>query len=132
MRLARDAADRLRRLPVALDRHHQAMLAQCHAALAPAHRLCQRILDLLPPGTGADLRAYWFTSLGLWASEAGHPAEEAVAIRRELAAGNPDRYRPDLARSLRVLADSLSLLGRSDEASAAWSEADALTSGPAE
>jgi hypothetical protein len=61
------------------------------------------------------------------------PAEqEAVTIRRELAAANPDRHRPDLATSLRVLADSLDLLGHRDDASAARSEAAALTGGPAE
>jgi hypothetical protein len=50
--------------------------------------------------------------------------EEAVAIRRELAAANPDRYRPDLARSLRVLSQALEKLGRTAEASAARREAN--------
>ena len=31
------------------------------------------------------------------------PAEEAVAIHRELAAGNPEAFRPDLAMSLGML-----------------------------
>ena len=42
--------------------------------------------------------------------------EEAVAIRRELAAVTPDRYRPDLAQSLSNLGARLSQLGRPTEA----------------
>jgi len=57
-------------------------------------------------------------------------AREAVAIYRELAQADPDRYRPDLAASLGVLADSLDLLGRGGDGSAARSEAAALTGGP--
>ncbi|HXZ77692.1 MAG TPA: hypothetical protein VEH31_43415 [Streptosporangiaceae bacterium] len=37
-------------------------------------------------------------------AEAPPVTEEAVAIRRELAAANPDRHRPDLATSLTNLA----------------------------
>ena len=43
-------------------------------------------------------------------------AEEAVAIRRELAAQQPDAFRPDLASSLSNLANSLSDLGRREPA----------------
>ena len=53
--------------------------------------------------------------------------EEAVAMYRELAEANPGRYRPDLAWSLRVLADTLDVLGRRDDASRARSEAAAFT-----
>ena len=42
--------------------------------------------------------------------------EEAVAIYRELAAAYPDRYRPDLARSLSNLGAWFSALGRPAEA----------------
>ena len=57
-------------------------------------------------------------------------AREAVAMYRKLAQADPDRYRPDLAASLGVLADSLDLLGRGGDGSAARSEAAALTGGP--
>ena len=62
-------------------------------------------------------------------SELGRPAEalpvtqEAVAIRRELAAAYPDRYRPDLARSLTNLGVRFSELGRPAEALPADQEA---------
>ena len=40
------------------------------------------------------------------------PAEqEATEIRRELVASDPDRYRPDLARSLQVLTQALDGMG---------------------
>jgi hypothetical protein len=65
---------------------------------------------------------------GAGSRQASDPAtEEAVARYRELAEVNPGRYRPDLAWSLGVLAHSLDLLGRGDDASAARSEAAALT-----
>ena len=48
--------------------------------------------------------------------------EEAVAIRRELAAALPDRYRPDLARSLSNLSEILARLGLREEAAAAAAE----------
>jgi hypothetical protein len=43
---------------------------------------------------------------------------EAMAMRRELAAADPDRYRPDLATSLNSLGNTLSSL---------WLSAQALT-----
>jgi hypothetical protein len=67
-----------------------------------------------------------FAGLGRLA-EALSASEEAVAMYRELAEVNPGRYRPDLAWSLGVLADSLDLLGRGGDASVARSEAAALT-----
>ena len=42
---------------------------------------------------------------------------------RELAAASPDRYRPDLARSLDNLGIKFSELGRSAQAAAAHDEA---------
>jgi hypothetical protein len=56
-------------------------------------------------------------------AEALPPAQEAVEIRRELAATDPDQYRSDLARSLRVLALALNGLGRTTEAEAARRDA---------
>ena len=72
--------------------------------LAPAAAtLGQRIASRLPAGTEPAVRAYWLSNLGLRLAELGRPADalpltqEAVTIYRELAAANPDRYRPDLA-----------------------------------
>jgi hypothetical protein len=57
---------------------------------------------------------------GPWAAAGALPVEqEAVAIRRELAATSPDRFRPDLARSLTSLAGILTALDRTSEADAA-------------
>jgi len=49
--------------------------------------------------------------------------EEAVTIRRELAAARPDAFRPDLARSLDIQAGALGFLGRREDALAAIQEA---------
>ena len=49
--------------------------------------------------------------------------QEAVTIRRELAAARPDAYRPDLAASLNNLSADLAALGRQEEALAASEEA---------
>jgi len=49
--------------------------------------------------------------------------EEAVTIRRELAAARPEAYRPDLALSLNNLAARLADLGRPEDALAASQEA---------
>jgi tetratricopeptide (TPR) repeat protein len=81
----------------------------------------RRILALLPPGQPA-LRARWLTWLGVSLAQTGQiaqalpVAEEAVTIRRELAAASPDRYRSDLATSLTNLGVTLSELGRPAEA----------------
>ena len=52
--------------------------------------------------------------------------EEAVAIRRDLAAARPDAFRPDLAMSLDNLSNHFSGLGRWEEALAASEKAVAL------
>jgi hypothetical protein len=57
-------------------------------------------------------------------------AEEAVALRRELAGHRPDAFRPALARSLINLADMLGDLGRREEALAVAEEAVALYRNP--
>ncbi|MBI2886741.1 MAG: tetratricopeptide repeat protein [Chloroflexi bacterium] len=58
--------------------------------------------------------------------EALAPAQEAVALYRELAARRPEAFRPDLAGSLNNLANRLSELGRREEALAPAQEAVAL------
>jgi hypothetical protein len=99
-------------------------------ALAEADlAVTRRILQILPARDRA-LRARWLSWLGTTVAQVGRPAEalppaqDAVEIRRELAAAYPDRYRPDVARSLRVLANALDSLGRTAEAEAARHEAD--------
>jgi hypothetical protein len=101
--------------------------------LAPAAAaICQRIVNLLPADTDPAIRAYWLSNLDVRFSALGRPAEalpvteEAVAIRRELAAAMPNRYRPDLARSLTNLANALKSVGRTENANAAQTEADAI------
>ena len=46
-------------------------------------------------------------------------SQEAVTIRRELAAARPDAFRPDLATALNNLSNRLADLGRPEEALAA-------------
>jgi hypothetical protein len=50
-----------------------------------------------------------------WPSEALTVEQEAVATYRNLASTDPDRYRPELARSLANLGISLYELGRPSE-----------------
>ena len=91
--------------------------------------LAERIITLLPDDTQLAERAYWSYILGVWLSELGRPADalprtqEAVTTCRELAAASPDRYRPDLARSLTNLAELLVTLERKADAAAARIEA---------
>jgi tetratricopeptide (TPR) repeat protein len=101
--------------------------------LAPAAAaLCQRILSLLPASAGPAVRAYWLHNLGGRLAGLGRPAEalppaeEAVAMYRELAAASPDRYRPDLARSLGNLGVSFWELGRPADALPVTQEAVAM------
>jgi tetratricopeptide (TPR) repeat protein len=98
-----------------------------------AARLCERILGLLASGIAPTAtRSTWLESLGVWFSALGRPAdalpvtEESVAIRRELAAANPDRYLPDLAASLSNLGIWFSELGRPADALPAEQEAVAI------
>jgi tetratricopeptide (TPR) repeat protein len=91
--------------------------------LAPAATdLSQRILSAMPSGPGSAVRAQWLTNLGLRLSALGRPAdalppaEEAVAIYRDLAAADPDRYRPHLANALTNLGARFSGIGRAAEA----------------
>ena len=101
--------------------------------LAPAAvTLGQRIASRLPAGTEPAVRAYWLSNLGLRLAELARPAEalnaeqEAVAVYRELAAANPERYRTDLAATLNNLGKRFSQLGRPAEALPAVEEAAAI------
>ena len=81
-----------------------------------------RVLGSLPPGTTPQARAQWHHRTGVILAQLGRqadalrPAEDALAIRRELASANPDRYRPDLAASLANLATRLAEMGRAADA----------------
>jgi hypothetical protein len=91
----------------------------------------RQITDALPPGASPAQRARWLGALGTALSQLGRPAdalpvtEEAVAIRRELAAASPDRYRPDLASALSNLGVLFSELGRPADALPVTEEAAA-------
>jgi Tetratricopeptide repeat len=100
------------------------------AALAEADlAVTHRVLQILPAGD-LGLRARWLSWLGTTLAQVGRPAEalsaeqEAAGIRRELAAAYPDRYRPELAVSLRILASALDSVGRTPEAEAVRHEAN--------
>ena len=77
----------------------------------------------------ADRLAGSLNDLSVRLGDLGRPeealaaSEEAVSIRRELAAARPDAYRPDLALSLHNLSVRLADLGRPEEALAASEEA---------
>ena len=127
--LARALAD----APAALEdltRIEQA-LPYPSVAVANAHlALVLRIRRELPPSTGQDEVARWAGRCAVLLSQAGRQAEalpagqEAVAIRRELAAALPDRYNPALATSLSNLGVTFSELGRDADAAAAHREAE--------
>jgi hypothetical protein len=59
----------------------------------------------------------------VWRDDALAAIQEAVTIRRELAAARPEPFRPDLAMALNNLATALAALGRGEEALAASQEA---------
>ncbi|MFC4495724.1 tetratricopeptide repeat protein [Streptomyces ovatisporus] len=103
--------------------HIQRAIPYPTAALAEAGiAVTRRIVERLPRGTGPEQRALWLTTLGLQYSRAGQleealkPAQEAVALHRELAQDAPERFRPDLAGSLNNLGNVLSELERAEEA----------------
>jgi len=91
-----------------------------------------RVRRSLPADADPATVANWSDRAGVSLSQMGRPAEalpvteEAVAIRRDLAAANPDRYRPDLARSLSNLGVRFSELGRPAEALPVTEEAVAI------
>ena len=92
----------------------------------------RQITATLPPAADPVERAGWLHALGVALSQLGRPAEalpvteEAVAIRRELAAASPDRYRSALAESLSNLGVRFSALGRPADALPAEQEAVAI------
>ena len=105
-----------------------------------AASLTERIVQTLRGGAtaqmaaGSDLElqsfyAGWLNKLGNRLSDLGRredalaAAQEAVDIRRRLAADRPDAFLPDLAGSLNNLGARLSDLGRREEALAAAQEA---------
>ena len=73
--------------------------------------------------------AGWLNNLSVRLSALGRreaaltAIEEAVAIRRDLAAARPDAFRPDLASSLNNLSNRLAALGRREAALAAIEDA---------
>jgi tetratricopeptide (TPR) repeat protein len=73
--------------------------------------------------------AMWLNNLAVRLSDLGRreealvAIEEAVRLRRDLAAARPDAFTPDLAMSLNNLANMLSALGRREEALACIEEA---------
>ncbi len=91
--------------------------------------ICGLIVSQLPPQADQGTRAYWLNSLSarLWLAgrqlEAVGAAEEAVGLRRELAAMEPDRYLASLAVSLSYLAIQYAGLRRTDDAVLATEEA---------
>jgi Domain of unknown function (DUF4262) len=112
------------------------------AVLSPDSRWT--IADLTPQDQQASIRAReaappiekeraeWMMDLsnhlaaeGQW-GEALAAIEEAVTIRRQLAADQPGTFLPDLAAALSHLAHVLETLGRASEARAAQAEADAI------
>ena len=91
-----------------------------------------RVRRSLPSGSSQATIAEWGERAGASLSQAGRsvdalPAEqEAVAVFRELAAVNPDRYRSNLARCLTNLGVTFSELGRPVDALSAEQEAVAV------
>ena len=94
--------------------------------------LTERITKALPIDTGRDEVARWNARLGVRLRQFGRPlqalpyTQESVAAYRELAAVNPDRYRPSLASSLNNLGVRFSDLSRPAEALPPTQEAVAI------
>ncbi len=106
-------------------KHHQRLRAHSTRRVL---RLVMLIM-LVPCGLATSLNnlAKFLSDLGQ-REEALQAAQEAVAMRRELAAQRPDAFRPDLATSLNNLANFLSELGQREEALQAAEEAVTLLS----
>lgn len=94
--------------------------------------LCGLIVRQLTSDTDLGTRAYWLNtqSARLWLAgrqlEAVGAAEEAVALRRDLAADEPERYLASLAISLSYLGIQYAGLGRADDALKVTEEAVAV------
>jgi tetratricopeptide (TPR) repeat protein len=102
-----------------------------------AAEITARIVELLAPRAEIDpelipIRAGWLNTLALRLSDLGQreaalaAAQEAVELRRALAAQHPDRFQPDLAMSLNNLASRLGDLGQREAALVAVQEAAEL------
>ncbi|WP_331736425.1 tetratricopeptide repeat protein [Streptomyces sp. NBC_00045] len=124
----RDPATRVRIHVTLAVRQHLAGLY--NEALANAQQAVQVLRDLTPtyPGHEIDL-ATSLSTLGSLLAEVGRvgealtPTEQAVEIRRRLAAANPAVHEPYLAISLSELGNRLGEVGRRGEALAAEHEA---------
>jgi hypothetical protein len=81
-------------------------------------RCCRRRSPTFFGPTWQRRSTTWPTRLAIWwrCEEALTRAQEAVDIGRELAAGQPDAFHPDLARSLSVLADCFESVSMFDDA----------------
>ncbi len=88
-----------------------------------------RIRESLPPDADPGTRADWSERAGLMLAHLGQPAEalrvteEAVTIRRQLAAASPGRHSADLARLLTSMTGMFRDLGEPAEALRAAEEA---------
>ena len=101
--------------------------------LAQAHlQVVLRVREALPPGAKPAVIAEWNRKTGAVLVQLGRApdavpvTEEAIAIYRELAQGNPAQYGHDLAMSLVTLGAILSELGRSADALLVTEEAVAI------
>lgn len=102
-----------------------------------AVKITARIVEAFRSSTEADpALAYWLNNLSVRLSALGQreaalaAIQEAVDIRRALAAARPDAFRPDLAISLWVLADCLDENGDLPGGMAANAEAVAVLAVP--
>jgi tetratricopeptide (TPR) repeat protein len=113
----------------ALTRIAEAAPYPSFALAEAAATVLQRLVDQCAE---SSQRAEWLVDLSNRLADLGRPdqalaaAEEAVAIRRELAAAQPDAFLPGLAMSLSTQSNRLGGLGRRDEALAAVEEAVAI------
>jgi hypothetical protein len=93
---------------------------------------CQRITDQLGQDANPAVRAYWLNNLGTRCWHTGRPdaavraTGQAVALRRELVAEDPDRHLASLAFSLSSLGIQRIGLGETAQAIAATQEATTI------
>jgi len=127
----RAAAGRLAEWPPAAWRALDAALPAPDRTLALRPFLADLYQERLERMTGKEPeeRAWVLNRLGFALSALGRRAEalqatqEAVEIRRRLAAQHPDAFLPDLAMSLNNLGNRLSEIGEPEKALAAYEEA---------
>jgi tetratricopeptide (TPR) repeat protein len=135
--LLESALFRFPEAPAGIRAPRETLIAVANSIPFPSIALDEAGADLsrriaLAYTTGTSERASWQeTSANVLAAlgrreEALVAIEEAVAIRRELAAERPGVFRPDLADSLNNQSNRLSQLARRNEALAAIEEAVAI------